>query len=181
MKSGMQNAPEGVRLAVTNRVDFVELDVVKQSGAFRCVHGFGRSASLEECLAEVGGEMGLVAHLKGRLNDVDLRRLVQEIESHLPLRRVIFAAHGSRVLRQLRRLFPNVRLARFGLLPALVGLWKPQPWDCCMINQLVLTKGHVQALQRRGFEVIASCVWEFRSRRSVEELGVDGAFINLHP
>jgi predicted GNAT family acetyltransferase len=49
-----------------------------------------------------------------------------------------------------------------------------------MINQLVLTKELVQALQQKGYEVMASCVWEFRNRRNVQELGVDGAFVNLY-
>lgn len=181
MGKGMQNAPEGVRLAAQQQADFVELDVVKRAGGgFCCAHGLGRATDLGDCLAAVGEKMGLIAHLKGRYNEADLLLLVEEITRYLPLERVVFAAHGSSVLRQLRPLFPSVRLARFGLLPALVGLWKPLPWDCCMINQLVLTKGLVQALQQQDFEVMASCVWEFRSRRSVQELGVDGAFVNLY-
>ncbi len=181
MKSEVQNTPEGVRLAARHGADFVELDVLRSAGGeFLCAHGLGRRTKLGECLAEIGGEMGLVAHLKGAFDDAELRRLVAEITRHLPLERVIFAAHGACMLRQLRHLFPNARLARFGLLPALVGLWKPLPWHCCMINQLVLTKGLVQALQHKGFEVMASCVWEFRSRRSVQALGVDGAFVNLY-
>ena len=181
MGKGIQNAPEGVRLAAQQQADFVELDVVKRAGGgFCCAHGLGRATDLGDCLAVVGEKMGLIAHLKGRYNEADLLLLVKEITRHRPLEQVIFAAHGSRVLCQLRRLFSNVRLARFGLLPALVGLWKPLPWDSCMINQLVLTKGLVQALQQKGFEVMASCVWEFRSRRSVRQLGVDGAFVNLY-
>lgn len=177
----MQNAPEGVRLAARHRADFVELDVLRCAGGeFLCAHGLGRRTNLGECMAEIGGEMGLFAHLKGAYDDVNLRRLVTEITRHLPLERVIFAAHGACVLRQLRHLFPNARLARFGLLPALVALWKPLPWNCCMINQLVLTKELVQALQQKGYEVMASCVWEFRNRRNVQELGVDGAFVNLY-
>ena len=74
---------------------------------------------------------------------------------------------------------PKVRLARFGLLPALMALWKHQPWDCGMINQVVLTRWLVKTLQQRGYEVFASCVWELRSRRSVQQLGVDGVFVNL--
>ena len=70
-------------------------------------------------------------------------------------------------------------MARFGLLPAMVALWKPQPWQCCMINQSVLTRWLVKALQQRGYEVFASCVWELRSRRRAQKLGVDGAFVNL--
>lgn len=177
----MQNAPEGVRLATQQQTEFVELDVEKRPcGGFCCAHGLGRAAALGDCLAAVGEKMGLIAHLKGRYKEADLLLLVEEITRHLPLERVVFAAHSSSVLCQLRHLFPNVRLARFGLLPAILALWKPLPWNCCMINQLVLTKGLVQALQQKGYEVMASCVWEFRSRRSVQELGVDGAFVNLY-
>ena len=49
-----------------------------------------------------------------------------------------------------------------------------------MVNQWVLPRPLVQALQRRGYEVIASCVWELRSRQHVRQLGVDGAFVNLY-
>lgn len=49
-----------------------------------------------------------------------------------------------------------------------------------MVNHAVLTRWHVEALQRRGMAVIASCVWEVRGRRAVERLGVDGAFVNLY-
>lgn len=181
MKTGMQNKPEGVRLAARSRADFVELDVVRCAGQFCCAHGFGRRTALGDCLAEIGGEMGLVAHLKGRYDDVDLTRLVAEITQYLPKDRVVFAAHGNLVLRRLRHLYPSLLLARFGLLSALMGFWKPQPWNCCMINQLVLTKRLVQMLQHKGFQVLASCVWELRSRRKVQALGVDGAFVNLYP
>ena len=179
----MQNAPEGVRLAVLHQADFVELDVLKKAGGgFLCAHGWARGAELGACLMEVGGKMGLVAHLKGTYEEADLLRLVEEILRHLPLERVVFAAHHSRVLWKLRQLIPKGRLARFGLWPSLMGLWKQQPWDCCMINQLLLPRWLVVALQRRGFEVVASCVWELRSTRSVRKLGVDGAFVNLyHP
>lgn len=164
MQREMQNTPAGVRLAARLGADFVELDVLRSAdGEFRCAHGLGRKTSLRDCLAEFHGAMGLVAHLKGAYDDANLRRLVAEITRYLPLERVIFAAHGTRALRQLRHLFPTAHLARFGLLPALLGLWQPQLWDCCMINQLMLTQRLVQALQQQGFEVIASCVWEFRS------------------
>lgn len=48
-----------------------------------------------------------------------------------------------------------------------------------MINQSVLTRWLVKALQQRSYEVFASCVWELRSRQCVQELGLDGAFVNL--
>jgi hypothetical protein len=98
----------------------------------------------------------------------------------IPVERVVFASHRTGVLRRARKLMPQVRLARFGLFAALFALWQQQPWECCMINQMVLTRWLVQALQQRGYEVIASCVWELRSRRSVKQLGVDGAFMNLY-
>lgn len=45
--------------------------------------------------------------------------------------------------------------------------------------EVMLSRWLVKALQRRGYEFFASCVSELRSRRSVKELGVDGAFVNL--
>jgi glycerophosphoryl diester phosphodiesterase len=177
----MQNSPEGVRLAARHKADFVELDVVKGiDGAFHCVHGLGRRRLLEECLAEIGNHMDLIAHLKGRYEAADLMLLADQIARHIPLPRVFFASHHARVLGQLREMVPEARLARFGLFPAIVALWRHQPWDCCMINHLVLLKWHVGELQRRGHVVFASCVWELRSREGVKRLGVDGAFVNLY-
>ncbi len=181
MRHGMQNTPAGVRLAVRHQADFVELDIVRAPhGGFQCAHhGWNTKSELRECLAELGPHMRLVAHLKGNYTEADLLRVVEHLAPHLPLEKVVFASHRSGVLRRMRQLRPDVRLARFGLLPAMVVLWKQQPWQCCMINQLVLTRWLVKALQQRGYEVFASCVWELRSRRSVQELGVDGAFVNL--
>ncbi len=182
MDKGMQNTPAGVRLAVQHQADYVELDVVRAAhGGFHCAHhGWNSKSELGDCLAELGADMGLVAHLKGNYADADLIRLAEYLAPHLPLEQVVFASHRSGVLRRMRKLMPAARLACFGLLPALVALWKQQPWQCCMINHTVLTRWLVKALQQRGYEVFASCVWELRSRRSVKELGVDGAFVNLH-
>lgn len=181
MGEGMQNTPKGVRLAVRNQVDLVELDVVaKANGAFYCVHGWSSGSELRNCLAELGPETGLILHLKGTYDDRNLLSLADELARHLPMEKVVFAAHGSDVLRQLRHLMPEGRLARFGLPPALAALWKQQPWEYCLVNQLVLSRWHVLALQRIGYKVFASCVWEFRGRRQVERLGVDGAFVNLY-
>jgi len=177
----MQNTPEGVRLAGRQQSDFVELDVRKSpGGGFHCAHGWDSRSELKHCLRELGEAMELIAHLKGRYEDADLLQLVEEMARHIPLDRVIFAAHRTDTLRQLGALMPKVRLARFGLFPAIVALWRKQLWKCCMINHAVLMKWHVQALQWRGYTVFASCVWELRSRRSVQQLGVDGAFINLY-
>lgn len=182
MARSLQNAPAGVRLAVQHGVDFVELDVVRGAGGgFHCAHhAWSPRSDLHDCLAELAAGMGLVAHLKGDYAEADLSRVMEAIERQMPLAQVVFASHRSAVLRRLRGLRPGVRLARFGLLPALSALWKRQPWDCCMINQLVLTRPLVHALQQRGYEVVASCVWELRTRESVQRLGVDGAFVNLH-
>ena len=182
MDKGMQNTPAGVRLAVQHQADYVELDVVRAAhGGFHCAHhGWNSKSELGDCLAELGADMGLVAHLKGNYADADLIRLAEYLAPHLPLEQVVFASHRSGVLRRMRKLMPAARLACFGLLPALVALWKQQPWQCCMINHTVLTRWLVKALQQRGYEVFASCVWELRSRRNVKELGVDGAFVNLH-
>ncbi len=182
MKKGMQNSPAGVRLAVRHQADSVELDVVRGAqGGFYCAHhGWSPKSELRDCLAEVGADMSVIAHLKGDYAEADLSRLVEEMVPHLPLERVVFASHRTGVLRRARKLMPTVRLARFGLLPALAALWQQQPWECCMINQVVLTRWLVQALQQRGYEVVASCVWELRSRPSVKQLGVDGAFVNLY-
>lgn len=184
MSRGMQNAPEGVRLAARYRVDFVELDVVKKSptDGFCCVHGWGRGSDLESCLAEMGEEMGLMAHLKGSYEREDLERLLKVILPQVPLERVIFASHGDAVLRRLHEISPNAQLARFGLMSAISAMWEPKlkPWQYCLIHHSVLLNCHVKALQRRGYSVMASCVWEFRSRDSVKRLGVDGAFVNLY-
>lgn len=178
----MQNTPAGVRLAVRHQADYVELDVVRGAhGEFHCAHlGWNSKSDLRDCLTELGAGMGLVAHLKGDYAGADLLRVAEYLAPHLPLEKVIFASHRSSVLQRMRQLMPKARLARFGLLPALVALWKQQPWDCCMINQVVLSRWLVRALQQRGYEVVASCVWELRSRPYVKQLGVDGAFVNLH-
>ncbi len=181
MKKGMQNSPGGVRLAAQNGADIVELDVVKgMDGAYHCAHGLGRRRMLDECLAEMGDHMELIIHLKGRYVEADLVRLVDLIIQRLPLPRVFFASHHSKVLRQLRELAPGARFARFGLFPAIMALWRRQPWECCMINQSVLLKWHVAELQRKNYLVFASCVWELRSREGIKRLGVDGAFVNLY-
>lgn len=182
MGKGMQNTPAGVRLAVRHQADFVELDVVRAANdGFHCAHhGWNSKSDLRDCLAELGADTGLVAHLKGNYTDADLLRVAEHLSAQLPLEKVVFASHRSGVLRRMRQLMPKARLARFGLLPALVALWKQQPWDCCMINQLVLSRWLVRALQQRGYEVVASCVWELRSRHHVRHLGVDGAYVNLY-
>lgn len=181
MQTELQNSPEGVRLAALHGADFVELDVVRSArGTFHCAHGLGRQSALNDCLAEMPDGMGLIAHLKGPYAEADLQRLREAITGHLPLNRVIFASHRSSVLIQLQRTVPEAQLARFGLFPAIVALWKQQPWKYCLINQSVLLRWHVRRLQQKGYIVFASCVWEFRSRRAVRELGVDGVFVNLH-
>ncbi|WP_395746204.1 glycerophosphodiester phosphodiesterase [Prosthecobacter sp.] len=181
MARSMQNTPAGVRLAVQHHMDFVELDVVRNAdGGFHCAHhAWSPKSALHDCLAELSAAIGLVAHLKGDYADDDLARVSAAVAQHVPLAKVVFASHRTGVLRRLRKLLPQVRLARFGLFPALVALWQRQPWDCCMINQVALPRWLVRALQQRGYEVIASCVWELRSRESVRDLGVDGAFVNL--
>ncbi len=155
MGQGIQNTPAGVRLAVSHQVDFVELDVVRDAhGGFYCAHhGWNSKSELHDCLAELGANMGLVAHLKGNYTEADLLHVAEHVAPHLPLERVVFASHRSGVLRRMRQLMPDVRLARFGLLPAFVALWKQQPWEYCMINQAVLSRSLVKALQRRGYEV----------------------------
>lgn len=181
MGKGMQNSSAGVRLAARHRADFVELDIVKgMDGRFLCGHGLGERSALGDCLAEIGDSMELIAHLKGRYEEADLMLLVEEIARYLPLTRVMFASHDGGVLGRLRELVPDCWLGRFGLVPAIMALWREPPWDCCMINQLVLLKWHVLALQRRGQLVFASCVWELRDRRSVKNLEVDGAFVNFY-
>lgn len=181
MGKGLQNSPEGVRLAVAYGADFVELDLVKDGeGRFCCAHGLGGRSLLGECLAEIGEGMGLIAHLKGRYGDAEMVLLVEEIRRQVAVERVYFASHRERVLERLGVLFPDVRLARFGFFPAVAALWKRPLWKCCMVNHAVLTRWHVRALKRRGLTVFASCVWEVRGRRAVERLGVDGAFVNLY-
>ncbi|MBB5033099.1 glycerophosphodiester phosphodiesterase [Prosthecobacter vanneervenii] len=182
MGRGLQNSPAGVRLAAQHQADYVELDVVRAAdGEFHCAHfGWNTKSALRECLAEIGPHMRLIAHLKGDYTEADLICVTEYLAAHLPWEKVVLASHRSRVLWRMRQLIPDIRLARFGLLPALAALWRRQPWDCCMVNQLVLTRWLVQALQRRGYEVVSSCVWELRSRQSVRRLGVDGAFVNLH-
>ncbi|GEP40798.1 glycerophosphodiester phosphodiesterase [Brevifollis gellanilyticus] len=181
MQSGFQNSPEGVRLAARHGADFVELDVVMSAECtFHCAHGLGRQNTLHDCLAEMPDGLGLIAHLKGPYAEAELQQLIEAITCHLPLSRVIFASHRSSVLIALQRTVPEAQLARFGLFPAIVALWKQQPWKHCLINQSVLLRWHVLRLQQKGYVVFASCVWEFRSRRAVQDLGVDGAFVNLH-
>ncbi len=181
MQRGLQNSPEGVRLAALHGADFVELDVVMSAqGTFHCAHGLGRQSTLHDCLVEMPDGMALIAHLKGRYAESDLQRLRDAITCHLPLSRVIFASHRSSMLIELQRIIPEAQLARFGLFPAITALWKQQPWKYCLINQSVLLKWHVRQLQKRGYVIFASCVWEFRSRRAVQGLGVDGVFLNLH-
>lgn len=181
MGKGMQNTPAGVRIAARHPADYVELDVVRAAdGEFHCAHfGWNTKSELRECLAELGPHMRLIAHLKGDYTEADLICVAEYLAAHIPWEKVVFASHRSSVLWRMRQLIPDMRLARFGLLPALGALLQQQPWDCCMINQMLLTRWLVKALQQRGYEVFASCVWELRSRRSVQELGVDGAFVNL--
>ena len=58
MQGGMQNSPEGGRLAARHKADLVELDVVKgRDGTFLCAHGLGERRKLADCLAEVGDQM----------------------------------------------------------------------------------------------------------------------------
>lgn len=181
MDKGMQNTPAGVRLAVQHKADFVELDVKRDGrGGFYCAHDWRSKSELCQCLRELETHMGLIAHLKGDYSEADLTRLVEAMAPHVSLERVVFASHRTGVLHRVRKVLPQVRLARFGLFPALRALWQRQPWECCMINQLVLSRWLLRALQQRGYEVIASCVWELRARRSVMQLGVDGAFVNLY-
>ncbi|MBE2283541.1 MAG: hypothetical protein IAE77_08760 [Prosthecobacter sp.] len=176
----MQNSPDGVRLAVRHQADFVELDVVGDArGGLQCAHGWGAKSHLSDCLKALEANMSLIAHLKGDYAEGDIACLTEAMASHIPLEKVVFASHRTGVLQRLRKLLPEARLARFGLFPALASLWRQQPWQCCMVNQVVLTRWLVRALQQRGYEVVASCVWELRSRRSVQRLGVDGAFVNL--
>ena len=181
MNPEIQNTPAGVELARNRSASYVELDVTRRhNGKFHCVHGLGKGAALQNCLAVMGGEMELIAHLKGNFDEMDLLRLIELITAYLPLERTLFAAHGSKVLQRLRRRAPHARLARFGFVSSIVGLIREQPWEACIIHQLVLTRWHVTALQKRGFKVFASCVWELRSRQGIEQLGVDGSFVNFH-
>lgn len=115
MAKGMQNSPEGVRLAVSRGADSVELDVVRgKDGRFYCGHGMGRRSLLGDCLVEMGKGVGLIAHLKGRYADDELMVLVDEIGQHVEMEHVWFASHRGEVLERLRKMFPEARLARFG-------------------------------------------------------------------
>lgn len=68
MEKGMQNSPDGVRLAVRHQADFVELDVVGDArGGLQCAHGWGAKSHLSDCLKALGANMSLIAHLKGGL------------------------------------------------------------------------------------------------------------------
>lgn len=174
----LQNTPQGVAVAVREGADLVELDVVVcRGGHFGCVHGRGEAVALEDCLAAFVPGMGLVAHLKGDYSEHDLEQLLRLLASHGFRERVMFAAHRGGVLRRLKA--RGMLVARFGLLPALFALVGPRRCDCCMVNQLWLCAWHVRALQRRGYAVAASCVWELRARAAVERLGVDAAFVNF--
>jgi hypothetical protein len=168
MARGLQNSPAGIAVALDSQADLVELDVrCGRDGAFLCCHGTSAPSTLADCLAQLRAPSGLIAHLKGRFDPPDLLRLWQQLQQQLAPEGIIIASHrGAR--------------ARFGWLPAVLALVRPQPWDICMVNQVLLSTAHVRALQRRGFRVFASCVWELRSRSSVARLGVDAAFVNLH-
>jgi len=160
----VQNTPAWVRLAVRHEADFVELDVVRAAnGEFHCAHhGWNSKSDLRDCLAELGPNMRLIAHLKGNYTEADLICVAEYLAPHLPWEKVIFASHWSSVLWRMRQLMPEVRLARFGLLPAFAALWKQQPWQCCVINHAVLTRRFVKVLQQQGYAVVASGVWELR-------------------
>jgi glycerophosphoryl diester phosphodiesterase len=180
LRGEFQNSPEGVRLAAMHQADGVELDVVMGAdGVFRCGHGWGRRSLLADCLKELGAGMELMVHLKGRYAQGDLRRLVDQLAGKVSLERVMFASHRGRVLDALSVIIPEDRLARFGWVPALLALRSSRRWRWCLVNQLVLTRPLVAALHRMGYRVMASCVWEFRSRKEIERLGVDGMFVNL--
>jgi glycerophosphoryl diester phosphodiesterase len=182
MTRALQNTPAGVRVALDHGADLVELDVAAgRDGSFVCVHGFGPGSSVADCLASLEGRAGLIAHLKGHWSEADLRALFETIRSHLPLDQVVFAAHRGSVLHRVRSVAPGARVARFGLFPALAALWKTPAWRIVFVNQIVLCRPFVRALQSRGLAVHASCVWEILPRRLVARLGVDGAFVNLHP
>lgn len=181
MQKGIQNSPEGVRLAARYGADFVELDVVKgRDGAFHCGHGLGQRCLLDDCLLVIGNDMGLIAHLKGSYQDKDLVQLADQVARYLPQQRVIYASHHGKILRRLSELISGVRLARFGLFPAIIALWRTQPWECCMVNHLFLLKSHVVALKQRGYVVVASCVWDVSRRDRIKRLEVDGEFVNLY-
>lgn len=180
MSRGLQNSPDGIRLASRQGVDGVELDVVcGRDGRFRCVHGLGRGTALDDCLAAMDRTDELIVHLKGFFSSLDLSRLAGLLADRIPHTKIVFAAHRGGVLRRLRTLLPEARLARFGLLPASFALWRQPVWQIALVNQAVLWPRFVRALKSRGFIVYASCVWEIRSRAAVSRLGVDGAFVNL--
>lgn len=124
MGKGMQNTPAGVRLAAQHQADYVELDVVRAThGEFHCAHfGWNTKCKLRDCLAELGPQMRLIAHLKGNYSEADLICVAEYLAPHIPWEKVVFASHRSGVLRKMRQLMPDVRLARFGLLPAMVAL-----------------------------------------------------------
>lgn len=180
MTRALQNSPAGIRSALEHGVDVVELDVMTgRDGSFVCVHGFGRGTELTECLATLKGRADLIAHLKGPWPEPDLLRLLDEICAYIPLDHVAFASHRGSVLRRMKSVSPKARLARFGLFPALMALWRRPVWQAALVNQVVLRRSLVRALQSRGLTVYASCVWEVLPRDSVSRLGVDGSFINL--
>ena len=180
MTRSLQNSPEGINLASRHGVDGVELDVIcGRVGRFRCVHGMGRGTALEDCLAAMDGANELIVHLKGFFSNEDLNRLAEMLSGQIPHTKIVIASHRGEVLRRLRILFPGAHLARFGLFPALLALWRQPVWQIALVNQIVLWPGFVRALQARGFIVYASCVWEVRSRAAVSRLGVEGAFVNL--
>lgn len=180
MTRGLQDSPEGIHLASRHGVDGVELDVVcGRDGRFRCVHGLGRGTALEDCLAAMDATRELIVHLKGFYSNENLTRLAELLSEQIPHPKIVFAAHQGEVLRRLRTVIPEARLARFGLFPAIFALWRQPVWQIALVNQIVLWPGFIRALKSRGFLVYASCVWEFRSRSTVSRLGVDGAFVNL--
>ena len=180
MTRGLQNSPEGIHLASRQGVDGVELDVTcGRDGRFRCVHGLGRGTALEDCLAAMDGIHRLIIHLKGFFSSLDLSKLAGLLADQIPHTKIVFAAHRGEVLRRLRTVVTDACLARFGVFPALLALWRQPVWQIALVNQIVLWPGFVRALQARGFIVYASCVWEVRSRTAVSRLGVDGAFVNL--
>jgi hypothetical protein len=181
MARGLQNSPAGIAVALDSQADLVELDVrCGRDGAFLCCHGTSAPSTLADCLAQLRAPSGLIAHLKGRFDPPDLLRLWQQLQQQLAPEGIIIASHRGAVLRRAAETIPLAARARFGWLPAVLALVRPQPWDICMVNQVLLSTAHVRALQRRGFRVFASCVWELRSRSSVARLGVDAAFVNLH-
>jgi len=179
MTRGLQNTPEGIRLALAAGIDWGELDGFRaRDGAFRRGHGPGRGSALDDCLAAMDGGAGLIVHVKGPFSDDDLTRLAAILARHIPPLEIVFAGHRGAVLRRLHTLAPGARLGRFGLLPALAALWRPPVWQIALVNQAVLFPALLRALRSRGLAVHASCVWELRSRDAIARLRPDAAFVN---